>query len=307
MERVIDPLIADLQVEYADAVRRGQRWKSRRIQIAGWFAFFKVIVICMWTSGLAWHRWTADERRTLVRALGFSAVMIAAMTPLLESPFTQWRLSRLCLYLLPMTLPVSVPIGATLGIVFGVGGRPFSRRVTSGLVVLALTVSAALFINLGWIVPAANQASRIAVAGRADLPKGPPELTLGELSREIELVEHGRSHLAYWYSTNWEGHVRELEFNYHNRWALSSSPLVFALLALSIAAGRALRRWMLAVAVCGAFFSYYMVLYAGRELVLSGRIPAHVSAWSPNAVFAVATAFLILRKVGANAHHEQAR
>jgi lipopolysaccharide export LptBFGC system permease protein LptF len=312
MTRLIDPLIADFQVEYADAVQRGWRWKSRWLQFGAWTAFFKVIVICTWTGWLAWHRWTADERRMLVRALTFSGVLVSAMTLLLEiTPFMPalryWRSARLWLYLLPQALPLSITIGATLGIVFGVGGRAFSRRVTSGLVVLALTASVASLINLGWIVPAANQAFRIAVAGRADLPKGAPELTLGELSQEIDLVERNQNGRVYWYSTTWEGHVRELAFNYHNRWALSLSPLVFTLLALSIAAGGAFKRWMLAVAAGGAFFSYYQLLYAGRAWVLSGSMPAYVSAWSPNAIFLTAALFLIIRKSGARADHEPAR
>ncbi len=197
------------------------------------------------------------------------------------------------LYLLPQALPLAVTIGATLGIVFGVGGRAFSRRVTAGLVVLALTVSVASLIDLGWIVPAANQEFRMAVAGRADLPKGAPELTLGELSREIEIVQRNENGLAYWFSTTWEGHVRELAFNYHIRWALASRRWCSRCFALSIAAGSALKRWMLAVAACGAFFSYYLLLYAGRELVLSGTIPAYVSAWFPNAIFATLAAFLL--------------
>jgi hypothetical protein len=51
MERVIDPLIADLQREHGEAVRRGLMWRSRWIQIAGWFAFLKVIVFCTWAGG----------------------------------------------------------------------------------------------------------------------------------------------------------------------------------------------------------------------------------------------------------------
>jgi lipopolysaccharide export LptBFGC system permease protein LptF len=286
-------------------------WRSRWIQIAGWFAFLKVIVFCTWAGGLARRRWTADERRMLVRTLMFSAVLIIAVTALLEiSPIMtvgrDWRSARLWLYLLPQALPLAVAIGA-LGIVFGVNGRAFSRRVTAGLVLLALTVSVASLIDLGWIVPAANQEFRMAVAGRPDLLKGASELTLGELNREIEIVQRNESGLAYWYSTTWQGHVRELAFNYHLRLALAFSPLVLVLFALSIAAGSALKRWILAVAACGALFSYYQLLYAGRELVLSGRIPAYVSAWFPNAVFTLLTAFLILRRSRAGAGHEPAR
>ena len=35
MERVVDPLLADLQKEHAEAIRRGRVWKSRWIRLAG--------------------------------------------------------------------------------------------------------------------------------------------------------------------------------------------------------------------------------------------------------------------------------
>ena len=36
MERLIDPVIADLQCEHGEAIRRGQVWRSRWIRMAGW-------------------------------------------------------------------------------------------------------------------------------------------------------------------------------------------------------------------------------------------------------------------------------
>ena len=39
MERVVDPLLADLQKEHAEAIRRGRVWKSRWIRLAGISSF----------------------------------------------------------------------------------------------------------------------------------------------------------------------------------------------------------------------------------------------------------------------------
>ena len=41
MERVVDPLLADLELEYTEAIRHGRLWMSRWILILGHFAFLK--------------------------------------------------------------------------------------------------------------------------------------------------------------------------------------------------------------------------------------------------------------------------
>jgi len=45
MERVIDPLIADVQHEYARAAQEGRIWRSHAIHVAGWIACLKVLGI----------------------------------------------------------------------------------------------------------------------------------------------------------------------------------------------------------------------------------------------------------------------
>jgi lipopolysaccharide export LptBFGC system permease protein LptF len=302
MERVIDPLITDLQVEYADAVRRGQPWKGRRVYISGWIAFFKVIAVCTWSGALSWHRWTKDDRRALIRSLTFSGVFIVAFTvlELLAVPMSVLRssysaASRLLLYLIPQALSITVTVGATFGILFGVGGRRFSGRVGAAVAALALVASAFSFVNMGWILPEANQSYRVASSGRPDPPKGPPELTLGELRREVMVVDRDPSGVPSWYSGNVPRYTRDLTFHYHERLGLSFSPLVLALFALSIAAGGS-KRWVLGIAACVTFLGYYIVLYAGRSLALDGTLPAYVSAWSPNVAVALVAALLTLRK-----------
>ena len=47
MERLIDPVIADLQCEHGDAIRRGQIWRGRRALVNGYMAFWKVVAIGM--------------------------------------------------------------------------------------------------------------------------------------------------------------------------------------------------------------------------------------------------------------------
>ena len=43
MERVIEPVIADLQCEHADAVQRRQVWRTAWIRVGGCAAFWKTV------------------------------------------------------------------------------------------------------------------------------------------------------------------------------------------------------------------------------------------------------------------------
>jgi hypothetical protein len=313
MARVVDPLIADLQHEHARAIHDGRVWRSRAIRVAGWIAFAKVIAIWTWTGESAPHRWTSDDRRLLARTLALSAVLIIAFTALnlLTVQTSTLRSShstapRLLLDLIPQALPIAMTVGATLGILFGIGGRVISRRVAEAIVALALIASAISFVNLGWITPAANQAFRVALSGRTDLPKGTPELTLGEISMTIEVVRREPIDPSGWHFGDPARYLRDLRFHYHERLALSFSPVVFAFFALSIAAGGSLKRWALGIAAVAAFSGYYVLLYTGRSLVFAGTVPAYASAWAPNVTFALIAARLTLGRLRARGDYEPA-
>lgn len=45
MERLIDPVLTDLQIEYDHAVHEGRKWKSRWIWSVGHIAFFQAIAV----------------------------------------------------------------------------------------------------------------------------------------------------------------------------------------------------------------------------------------------------------------------
>jgi hypothetical protein len=314
MTRIVDPLIADLQHEHAQAVLEGRIWRSRAIQIAGWIACLKVLGICTWRDGLAPRHWTADDRRASLRTAAYSVVLVVAVMALLElKPMLdlKWRWhgstvmrDRLFLTLIPSALAIAITIGLTLGIVCGIGGRALSRRVGGAVVLLALLASALSFANLGWILPAANQAFRVTFTGRLDPAKGAPELTLGELRQAIEKGEREAIPAP---PPGFARNLNVLKLQYHDRWALSLSPIVFAVLILSIAAAGHLPRRVLGAAAVAACLGFYVMLYAGRLSVLAGTVPAYISAWAPNMTFALVTAVLALRKHRASVRDEPAR
>jgi hypothetical protein len=292
MERVIDPLIADVQREHADAVRHGRMWRSRWIQIAGWLTFFKVLVVCAGTHLMAVERWTTDDRKSLLRAAVISAITAVVITVLLVSRSAEdlpkvllHPSPKRLLYLAPYPFVAGIVLGETLGIVLGLGGRALSRRLVGTAIGAALICSAIAFIDVGWVAPAANTAYRMTVFGDADPTPGVGEQSLIALSRQID--QFGRDPAFAHF-----GFPLALSFDYHRRLALSLSPLVFTLFALAMA-GRMRRRWMLGITACVAFVVYGWLVV--RVTPWGMQWPAYVAAWFSNAVIvALSAAFALL-------------
>jgi hypothetical protein len=298
MERVVDPLLADLQVEYAEAIRRGQVWRTRWVLLSGHVAFLKTIGLCGAEGVMRLLRgWNVEDRSTMSRTLGFSIAAIAAATVVLEMPpllrgrFVP-RDPRLLIYLMPQALVLAVPVGITVGILLGLRGRIVSRRSTGALLIIAILCSVASLVTMAWILPLANQQARELFFGPVgtNLMKGVNELTLGELGREIDSYRR----TGVWSTNLIMGPevLQDLRFSYHVRWALSCGTLVLALFALSVTR-RIVARWTVALAALGAFSGYYWLLWIGRKAALQDTLPAIVGAWLPNAVFAVVSVALL--------------
>ena len=296
MERLIDPLVADLQTEYADAIRHGRVWRSRRVRMAGYIAFVKVMAFTACEASMqTLHDGAADDRQVLRRTIGFSIFDIIVATLgllvvvfLVEREWTPVGLDsrvRLLVYLIPQVLPLAIPVGLLVGILRGLAGRAVSRRSHVAVLVMALVCSAASFATLAWMIPVAEQAFSRSFVGR-DAVKGPQEMTISELRQRID------SYAA----TPMAGSrmVRALKFSYYQRWALSSATLVIPLFALSLVprryAGRLNPFWV----VVGICFVYYQLLNFARETGTSGALPVFVAAWLPNVVFMLGAAALLV-------------
>jgi hypothetical protein len=297
MERIVDPMIADLQREHADAVRSGRTWKSRWIQLAGWVAFAKVLVMCA-TAGLtSVEEWTPDNRKSLVRAAVISAVTAVVFTVLLVSRAAEDIPAVLVhpsptrlLFLAPYPFVAGIVLGATLGIVLGWGGRAPSRRLAAAAIGGSLICSAIVFIDVGWVAPAAHISYRMRV-GYSDPTPEIGEASLGALRRRIEQVRRESEDAPL-------GLLAALSFDYHRRVALSFSPLVFTLFALAMA-GCLRRRWLLGIAACAAFLVYGWLVMNVAPWNLQPwdlRAPTYAAAWLPNVTIAtLAAVFGVLR------------
>jgi hypothetical protein len=79
MERLIDPVIGDLQAEYREAQQRGAAWKARRLRLAGLLAFTKVLLwAALVGSSNTLDVWSPSETILLRRASVFVAVTVVS-------------------------------------------------------------------------------------------------------------------------------------------------------------------------------------------------------------------------------------
>jgi lipopolysaccharide export LptBFGC system permease protein LptF len=158
-----------------------------------------------------------------------------------------------------------------------------SHAVTRIVVLVAIGASLVSLGTMAWAIPAANQAFREEMAlssgKRGPLRKGPSELTLSEVRREmIAAAADGVTVTA-----------RRLEWNFHMRLALSAAKVVLAALFVVGFRTDASVRVLLALI---ASVVYWALLWAGEWFgVHRGAMPSFAAAWLPNGVFA---AFVLL-------------
>ncbi|HET6956776.1 MAG TPA: LptF/LptG family permease [Vicinamibacterales bacterium] len=264
MEHLIDPVLADLQTEYLDASREGRVWRRRWVRLAGYFAFIKVAV-----------------RPARV----FLAVMFVVTMLMIVPPYMGLAhgLTARLLYLLPQALVVAIPIALTIALAWSRPAR-WSGQWLRTVVAAGVMCSALSFVTLAWWTPSANQAFRVSLTrefgGQTDPPRGLPELTIGELRRQV----------------NWAGTVHaewhELAFTYYMRWAFPFASLSLVLLMLALHR-RGVARRRLVLAALPIIFGYYVLMYAGRAYGIAGdvgELTAAAAAWMPNVIVILAAA-----------------
>jgi hypothetical protein len=295
LARLIDPLIADLQFENHRAIAAGRIWRSRRLRLAGYVAFWRTLGIH--TAGASMRAIAAAavaDDRALGRTIGFSAAAISAMALLLALlPFSQVErgvtdvsVGKLFVYLLPQAVPLALAFGLPLGIVTALRGRPVSLRVVWPVLGIAVGCAAISFVISGWVLPATNQAFRLLVSGQPFLAKGANELTLPELTARLAWLQRRAS----------RNDALAFAFSYHARVAISFAPIIMALFALN------LRTITSRTLVSSVIIGLALVVYVGYGAVvvigpaLSGAWPPLFAfIWFPNICFAALTVVLFVR------------
>jgi hypothetical protein len=287
MERLIDPVLTDIEIEYRSAVKEGRTWRSRWIRIAGCFALLKVVAVYAYDRTA--RDWSADDGRAFARTIGIATAAFAVSAVLLISAAgthtpEHWP------YLIPQALPIAIPVGVTWGILCGLGGRVVAVRVKGAILALVLACSAASLATTLWIMPAGNQAYRVAVFERlrpqgttATLESGPAEMPMGELRKRIDaLTVSGQTRAA-----------RNSAFTYYVRWSLPLTPLALALFALALGTRPFARGWILAGVASGTCLVYYLLLFSAGAATRGTTLPVVVLVWLPNVAFLAAATTLL--------------
>ncbi len=284
MERLIDPVIADLQAEYASAIGMRCRWLAL---LAGYIAFAKVALWCAFSGATGMGKnWTQEDHSGLVRVLWRSTAAILCLTLLILLPEMSRMLEmlqtfgsnasrfRLMTYLLPMTLPLSLPVGLAFGAALGAHGRTPSRRLIGAIMLVALATATASMATMAWVIPASNQSYRTEIM-RQPVPKGVRELSFGELKHELATADVARSN--------------RLLFEFHKRVSLAGAPVTFAALALVLVIRRRLWRTAAIAAIVAGSFGYYVALWLAQSLSKGEVLSPPFAAWMPQIALLLTT------------------
>jgi hypothetical protein len=164
LERLIDPILADLQSEYLSA--RDQRPRRRRaLLLNGYLGFWKAVMMHTLT-GLVDSGDVALARSTLL----FSACAFLGMTMLLVLPPLRGLNAHFGIGIIPLLVPQALPLSLPVALCVGVlcGARGHRTRWSHLLIVLALAaVSTGVAVGIiEWLIPAANQAFRELIFAR---------------------------------------------------------------------------------------------------------------------------------------------
>src|SRR6266536_3150400 len=129
MERLIAPLIADMQLEYDTARLRGSGWNLVWTRAVGYTAFGKaVMVFAKYRLGSAIEAWAVSDDHAMGRVVGFMIGTVVGVFTLMNLTALT-RPSRMLPAIFLQTLPFAIAVGLPFGILCGLRGRTITNRV----------------------------------------------------------------------------------------------------------------------------------------------------------------------------------
>lgn len=290
MDRVIDPTIADLRREYCEADASGSAGRRVKSLLVGYASFWRVVALvlprCAW-FGL--RRWASADDAAMGRTIRAILLTLFPMVALLVIPPLWMNRSHaeafgwLALAVIPQALAIALPMAVLLGVLIGLrrlSDLPPSRlgRLRRAVAIVGFTASLVVFSATAWVVPRANQAFRVAVAG-TDVRKGFSEMSFGEVRRAVrDMRAHGQPRLA-----------GRFELVYQARLGIAGAAWCFALFAFALgAAFKEAKPILVPAAILGAMW-YWACLF----LVMSVRGPILEVPWMPVVLAWVPTLVLL--------------
>lgn len=278
LERVVEPVIADLQNEYA-AVSHRAPVKRAEVLLTGYAAVLVNIVISAAETLVAVNGEGRAVSRTLlwaaaitVSASGLVVILTLAIVPGL-SPYYVSLMAAL-------VLPIAMPVGVTLGIAFALGGGALSRRTTRAMVATAVIAASISFGMTLLSPPVASQSFRQSVSnslgGRGIVVRAANDVSSFAIQQQPAFAPGGN--LRAW--------PRRRAWTKHLVLAIPFATPALVLFALAVV--RRGGRGTLVMAGCAV---YYMLVLIGEPLVHMG-VPAFAAAWLANASTAIAAVIL---------------
>jgi hypothetical protein len=234
---------------------------------------------------------TSPVGPVIARSAALVAVMTAALIALVvnNTPVSVAPRPWLVLYLLPATLPVTVPFGFAVAI-SRIPGAHRDSRIAYRMLVVAAALSLVTFATLGWITPSTNQAYRVAAAGRP-VAVGFNELTWPEMRRRLVMERDRRSANGPRDAIEPAFGLREAEYTYQSRLAVSLMSLVTGLFAFGLSARRRLVRIVGMISMLVVYSVWYGGMPSPAETF--GGLSPTLIAWFPNAVSVLAAVILL--------------
>jgi hypothetical protein len=285
MERLVEPIVADLQAEYDASAARGP-WHTEWLLWRGYAAFWTALGLHCIMSTFQPSR--PDANASMGRVVTYSLAALTLMTalmivpPMLDFTYFRWAggpLEKLLLValLVPQALPLSIPSGICVGIVCAMRGRRADVRHIAAVLAVAAVATFAVWTMLEWGVPWGNQAFRELAASR--LGNGRP------VHLEPGLNELGLSRLSQRTDARAVEHTRLL-------WALCFATAPLALFSLGLA--RVVRGLAVAVVFSFAAIMIFWAIMAGIDSAVRAGNFGGAGAWVANMLFLVA-GMLMLR------------
>jgi hypothetical protein len=291
--RLIDPAVADLQSEFAAARRSGSTWRTWWTLGAGYVSIAKVLTIAVCGDlRTEASTWQPEERAGARRGLLVALLTTTLVTGVLVANFVNgmvpigWTSMAL---LVPSMLTVSLPLGIALGAAWSFHGARRPRRLAAANVATAALCSMAMFANVVWVIPDANQTFREHALAHAQgrdgivaVPRGLHELTMPALRARIEEeLTAGRPHRA-----------RVAEVVYYQRFSVGLGTLPMIGVIVALAFRREWGRGRLTAAALGTFGVYYGTFVASRSISEALAVAPIVTVWAGPALIA-GTALLL--------------
>jgi hypothetical protein len=317
IERLVDPILADVELEYRDQALSGRVWLARWVLVRGYAGFCSAVALhAAHVYASAWRHDDAAKQTLRISVGAFVVVTFAfVLPPLLTAPMYT-RYPDLAIYLVPQAIPLSMPIALSF-IACGWSRRANGRGMLRRVFVLGVAGALMSLATLEWLVPAGNQAWRVGIsrrlaeAGHSVPPtilRGINERSLSELAAlvrkttplrpfsatEYEKISADLRDLTAGTSNGRDLTAHDLQLAFHARVAMCFATAALSLLA--VAAARALARRSLARTVFAGLVLLYAFAWDGVAAI-ANTLPPAASAWLPNA--AVVSVSIVWLAIGA--------